>query len=228
MMQTAFVRHEHETNFTLILRNFLRISDGAIGVVLVDYEGETVDYVSDVLDPFELKVMAAHFRLILQQVEKNSFTEKLAGMPSRLNIVTSQQTFMIHALPDGYALLMLLKPDAILHTIERPLNECIRALYVEAGWSAYKHSLQWHTIQVESDRSEKPIAIFLSENRWSVVIIGRVITGLQQGEIGFRVVVENTDCECTLIRSFDEQWYSDFPIEALKITSSNSTFNVPL
>ena len=43
--------------------------------------------------------------------------------------------------------------------------------------------------------------------------MGRVVAGLQQGEVGWRVSVPDADCETTLVLALDERWYADLPLE---------------
>ncbi len=60
-------RDQETTSFTDILRRLLRATSGARAAALVDFEGETVDY-AGVLDPFELRIAAAHWQIVLAQL----------------------------------------------------------------------------------------------------------------------------------------------------------------
>ena len=57
-------RDQAESPFNVILEEFLDVVRFARGAAIVDFEGETVDYAGAV-DPFELRVAAATFGLVL-------------------------------------------------------------------------------------------------------------------------------------------------------------------
>jgi hypothetical protein len=204
----AFVRIEHETGFTAILTRMLAATPGAIGAALVDAEGEAVDYSGPTIDPFELKVAAAHFRIVLQELERGKLTES-GGLPRRLSILTSKRMFVIDCLPDGYALLSVLHRTAAFGHADRALDAALHDLYREAGWNAAPGVLRWQELQVKCDPAGRPTSIRIDVGWRPVKVIGKVAAGLQRGETGFRVGVG--DVEVTLVRGLDDRWYGDLP-----------------
>jgi hypothetical protein len=60
-------RLQERSVFTQILDRLVRLSPGAVGAALADREGECVDYAGFV-DPFEIKVAAAHWQIVLTTV----------------------------------------------------------------------------------------------------------------------------------------------------------------
>lgn len=211
----TFERKEHETGFTAILRRLLSATPGAIGAALVDAEGEAVDYAGDRIDPFELKIAAAHWRIVLQEIEAGALGQR-GGAARRLMVLTTKRLFMLDALPDGYALLSILKRNAALAHADRAVDAALHDLYVEAGWSAPPGLLRWYPIDVRLDGEGRPSAIG-ARGAWSDArVIARVAGGLQRGEVGFRVSVDRVEAEITIVRGRDDRWYGDLPIEALK------------
>ena len=202
----SFVRIEHETGFTAILGRMLAATPGAIGAALVDAEGEAVDYSGPTIDPFELKVAAAHFRIVLQELEQGKLTEA-GGTPRRLSILTSKRMFVIDCLPEGYALLSILHRTAAIGHADRALDAALHDLYREAGWNAPPGVLRWQELQVRVDAKDRPTAILVDVGWRPVKVIGKVVAGLQRGEMGFRVGVG--EAEVTLVRGRDGRWYGD-------------------
>jgi hypothetical protein len=60
-----FERLQSKTGFTAILETLVKALPGGVGVALVDAEGEAVDYAGDRIDPFDVKVTAAQWRILL-------------------------------------------------------------------------------------------------------------------------------------------------------------------
>ena len=67
--KSVFPRDTDPTPFTPILDALLGRLPGAVAAALVDREGETVDY-SGRGDPFDMKVAAAHGRLLLNGIDE--------------------------------------------------------------------------------------------------------------------------------------------------------------
>ena len=62
---------------------------------------------------------------------------------------------------------------------------------------------------MKCDAKDRPTAIRIDVGWRPVKVIGKVATGLQRGELGFRVGVG--DVEVTLVRGLDDRWYGDLP-----------------
>lgn len=203
-----YARAEDETGFTAVLRAHVEATPGTLGAVLVDGEGEAVDYVGDGLDPFDLKVAAAHLRIVLSDIERGRLAQE-DGATQRLVVLTDRRAFALTALPDGYALLSIQEPTDALEPTERALDETLRALHREAGWDAPPSAFRWHRVEVELDDGARPRRVRMG-SRWTAVVpIGRIARGLQAGELGWRVGVTSAACELTLVRGRDERWYGD-------------------
>jgi hypothetical protein len=193
-----------ETPFTPILDETLARVPGAYAAALVDREGETVDY-AGLADPFDVKITAAHLRICLRQLEEYG----ALGRPRWIVIRGAQKSILGRALPDGYALVVLLRRRAGFAASRRAFAACARALAAEAGWRLVDDEPAWHPVAVESDRRGRPRRVA----HRAVEVLGAVV-GLPARERGFRVrTAEGT--ELTLVRESRNCWYSDEPVEAL-------------
>ncbi|GAC1351904.1 MAG: hypothetical protein NVSMB1_09440 [Polyangiales bacterium] len=203
-----FERAERVTTFTAILARLLRATRGALGAALVDAEGEAVDYGGSELDPDDLKIAAAHWRIVLQDIEGGAHTARW-GAPTRLTVRTARRTFVMDALPDGYALLTVLHRRAFGHA-HRALDAALRDLYGEAGWASPPSASNWYEIEVET-RGHRPLRVRGAREQWHPLqVIGKVAVGLRRGELGYRVRVL-PDRELTFIFGLDGHWYGDVP-----------------
>ena len=140
-LRAAFVRDQAATTFTTILDHLIGRIPGAHGVALVDVEGETVDYAGHA-DPFEIKLSAAHWRIVLGVIEDH---EQL-GEPRTLVVRGTRRSFITYALPEGYALVLLLGRRAGFNASSRAFFDCERALAREAGWVVAASGRQWHAV----------------------------------------------------------------------------------
>ena len=123
-------RDQRESAFAVILAAFVSRVPGARGAALVDFEGETVDYAGRV-DPFELRVAAAHWRIVLNEAAAQPSLKRVGALAIR----AARRTYLVSVLPEGYALVAILVRRAGLSGYERALAVCVRALGEEAAWS---------------------------------------------------------------------------------------------
>jgi hypothetical protein len=207
-----YKREEDETGFTAILRKHVEQTPGALGATLVDSEGEAVDYGGDTIDPFDLKIAAAHFRIVLNDIDRGRLAEE-GGPTARMLILTEKRGFVLTVLPEGYALLTILRANAALGHADRSLDATLRGIYREAGWQSPPGAFRWHPIDVEIDARARPHRVRVRHQWTPVQPIGRVIAGLQPGEVGWRVDVPAAECETTLVLGRDDRWYADLPLE---------------
>lgn len=207
-------RQEDETGFTAILRRMLEATPGAIAAALVDVEGETVDYSGASLDPFDVKVAAAEFRIALSQIESSKLSEH-GGSPQRIEVRCVKRTFVVDVLPDGYALLFVLTRSAGVGHADRALDTALHDLYIEAGWQAPPELHRWHEVDIKLARDGKPRLLRVEIGWRPVNVIGTVVAGLHRGEAGFRVALQGSDTEVTLVHGRDDRWWADIPAELL-------------
>ena len=207
--QRATKRDQDPTVFTEILENLLDLSPSAAASALVDGEGETVDYAGD-LPTFYVKVAAAHFRIVFGEIDAALFASH--GRSQQIVIRGRARTFVVRALSDGYALVVLLKRGAFTIS-SRAMAVSERDLSREAGWSVSAlGSSFWHPAVVEAilgDR-RRPGRMRVG-SRWQTVQVLGALVGLRH-ERGYRCRL-HSGAEVTLVREAGGAWYADDLIE---------------
>ena len=91
----AAARDQHESAFATILADLVRRVPGARGAALVDRDGETVDY-SGRLDPFAMRLAAAHWRIVLDELRAQRFFRSVRWLALRAR----RTSYLVHELPD--------------------------------------------------------------------------------------------------------------------------------
>jgi hypothetical protein len=214
----VYERLQSPTGFTAILDRLVHEVPGGVGVALVDVEGEAVDYAGDRVDPFEIKVAGAQWRILLQEIESGKLAAE-GGAPRRIIVGTEKSTFVIEALPEGYALIALLHRNAPLAHVDRAFEQAIGDLHKEAGWPAPPEVKRWWPIDVDTDDEGRPTTLRLKSRTITLDVIGRIMLGLRRGETGYRVSIRQHQLpgeqprrdEVTIVRGMDGRWYSDAP-----------------
>ena len=192
-----------ETPFTSILEKMIRRIPGAFGAVLVDSEGETVDYAGLVV-PYEIRVTAAYLQIATRQLEEVA----VLGAPRFMIVRGAKRSVVARALPEAYVLGLLLRRRAGFNASQRAFSETERALAREAGWPA-PSGRAWYAVDVTVDRRGRPVRV---EPEVAVEVIGTVM-GLSLREQGFRVRT-SAGLELTLVREARSTWYADEELEA--------------
>lgn len=197
-------RDQGESAFAPILAVLVARVRGALAAVLVDAEGEAVDY-AGVLDPFVARLAGAHWRIVLN----DALAGKAAGR-LWLAVGTFQRSYIAWVLPDGYALVVVLTRTAAFARWDRAIQVCIAALASEAGWTGMRQP-DWFAVRVTSHADGRPLAVRLNDRLRAVEILGVVANGLGPKERGWRVRL-TTGAEATLVREVWGNWYADEPL----------------
>jgi hypothetical protein len=213
-----FERVQAETGFTAILHVLVATMPGGLGAALVDGEGETVDYAGDRLDVFDIKVAAAQWRILLQEIEQGKLSAE-GGAPQRVTLLCEHRTYVIDSLPEGYALLVIAHQAAPLAHLNSAIDRALIALHAEVGWAAPPEVERWWPIDVGVDDEGRPSTLRLKTREVPLGVIGRITQGLRGGEHGYRVAIgpnesraedERRD-EVTIVQGVDRRWYADAP-----------------
>jgi hypothetical protein len=194
-------RDQRESAFVTILARAVRNIPGARGAALVDSEGETVDYAGAVA-PFSLRVAAAHWRIVLDEVNRQRSMHSAQWVAIR----ASRRGFLVHQLPQGYALVIQFARAAGLVGWRRAVAACVFALGEEAGWP--KRRPAWLPLDVATDERRRPLTVITPRGPRSLEILGSLAGGLRARERGWRVRFES-GVEATLVREPGGAWYSD-------------------
>jgi hypothetical protein len=194
------------TPFAKVLGELIARLPGAYACALVDLGGETVDY-AGVVDPFDVKVAAAHMRIVLNDLEEYG----ALGKPRSVVLRGARRSFVARRLPEGYALVVMLRRRAGFTASARAYAACERGLSLEAGWSHVEEGPAWFPLEVDVDRRGRPTR--LGSRRVPVEVFGAVM-GLPRSERGFRVRTA-TGSELTVVREPGNTWYADEDLDAL-------------
>jgi len=208
-------RDTDKSPFAAILDDLLARVPGAISAALVDEEGECVDY-TGTTDPFDLKVAAAHFSIVLCDTASRLGP---LGAPRTILVRSERKTFLVHALPERYAMIVILRARAGFASSARAIGLCERALAAEAGWPAPAGPV-WHPIRVECEArrparmaadSSGPRAVHERSSgaprMHAVEVLGSLVLA-DARERGFRVRLD-TGVEVTVVREAGGRWYAD-------------------
>ena len=202
------------TPFTRILEQLVRANPGALGAAFVDAEGETVDY-AGATDSFAIKVAAAHMRILLHEAAR---MPTMGGSSVRELLIRGRsRTFFIRAMPEGYALVVLLTRGACSISA-RATQIAERLLAREAGLPprSYRRETLWYPTEVETkaDDHRRPTSVRLGTAWEPLDTVLGAVAGLPPRESGFRVRL-SSGAELTLVREPGARWYTDEPAAAL-------------
>ena len=148
--------------FASILAGVIARIPGAYAAVLVDREGETVDYTGDG-NPYDLKLAAAHWQIVLRECAEFTAPARF-GATRSIAVRGAARSFIIHSLPEGYALIVLLGRRAGFSPIHRAFSICERALADEARWDLPKPPpnalvTSWFPVDVLLGRTKRPVRV---------------------------------------------------------------------
>ena len=195
-------REQLETAFAGILSLLVARVPGTRAAALVDADGETVDYVGGA-GPYAVRVAAAHWRIVLEGARRQaSLCETVS-----IGVRSERASYFVHALPGGYAIVLLLGPHAQFGGHRRAISACARLLADEAGWTAGPQ-FQWSAVDVVSDGVGKPRGLQFAGHTEPIEILGRYETGLGWRERGWRIRL-GSGMEAMLVRERSGFWYTD-------------------
>jgi hypothetical protein len=204
------VRDQSDSAFSAILGQ-LCDDCGALAAALVDGEGETVDY-AGLLSPYEIKVAAAEWRIVLAVVRDS----RLPGFHTvgTLTVRAKGRTFVMEAMPDGYAIALCL-PQRAFNISRRAVGQAIRELAHEAGITLpeARSQVNWARVKVRTPLGSRlyrrPDAIWLQEAWSPITILGRYqARDLSHSELGYLARL-SSGAEVFLVREPLGVWFVD-------------------
>lgn len=199
--QSATPRDQVVTPFSGILAD-LCSATGAHCAALVDQEGETVDY-GGIGDPFDIRILAAEMRLVLQLTEQTS----VMGAGRELMVRARKKSFWMESLPNGYALVLELGRRAT-GLSNRALSEARRRLCDEAGFEDDGSGIEsWVRVSIseEPGASRRPKALHAEQAEHAITVLGRIPSDSKR-EQAFRVRLDTGE-ERNLVRESLGHWY---------------------
>ena len=111
------------------LKQLLDNVPGALGAIIVDWEGEAVDQVSTV-DEYDVKVLGAHSGIILTQL-RDVLLRTESGSLNEVVICTDQNKILIVPLTEDYLLILQLELDSITALATYKMDHCAISLRSE-------------------------------------------------------------------------------------------------
>lgn len=203
----AAPRDQTASEFASVLLRLCEAT-GARGAALVDQEGETVDY-GGAVDPFEIRVAAAEWRIVLQVVTSSP----VPSWPevAQVHVRSARKAWVLVPLAEGYAVVVEL-PRRAFSISARALGEALRDLAAEAGLSYRPRDREvWERVEVRALPSDarRPAAVCIDGVWLELEVLGRCRAGpADRREIGYRARLEN-GAEVTLVRERLGRWYAD-------------------
>jgi hypothetical protein len=204
------IREQDWSTFARILQNLIEATPGALGAVLVDGLGESVDYAGN-LETFDVKVAGAHMQLEFRRVVEE--LKGALGVVRQVTVRARSRSYVARELPDGYLLVVVLGRCAGFGISPRAIAQAEFDLRAEGGWQPPRGQERWVHARVQActrDR-RRPERVYLGEQWHNVQVIGSVV-GLQKGERGYRVRTDD-GAEMTLVRERLGRWYADIVLE---------------
>jgi len=205
---SSLPRDTEATAFTTLLTELIGRVPGARAAALVDRDGESVDY-AGALSPFDVKIAAAHWRIVLGELDRT----RLLTQPRHIVVRGRQKSFIVRALADAYAVVVVMSKRAGFVPAPRAFLVFERALRAEAGIGTAPEGPVWTPVVVDQDARARPrtVASAAYAAAQPLEVLGAVM-GLGPGERGFRVRL-STGFETTLVREPGGAWYADEPID---------------
>jgi hypothetical protein len=199
---------QHRTGFTDSLEALVETSAGCIAAVLVDGEGETVDY-AGTLRPYDIKLAAAHFQIVLRELCSVART----GAVRAVLIRAQRHSYLCRCLFGGYVLVLVCTPEGAFEISARALRQVEVELSREASWPLGDGAeLVWWRVYVSLGPSGAPFDLWpRGGQRVRVAVLGPAV-GLAEFERGYRVRTA-AGRELTLVREPNGTWYVDGPVE---------------
>lgn len=112
--------------FKSLLNRLLEDIPGALGAVIIDWEGEAVDHVTRI-NEYEIKVLGAHSGIILNLL-KDALLQIDSGELNEVMIRTGNNKTLIAPLTEDYLLVLQLGSIAIAARASYKARRCIDEL----------------------------------------------------------------------------------------------------
>lgn len=201
-------RDQEASTFTAILERLLAVVPGSRGAVLVDSDGETVDY-AGILDPFDLKIAAAHWQIVIAELQMLEHF----GDTRQITVRARSRGYIVRRLPEGYGLVLVLHARAAFAASERAIDEIEVELCKEASWDRPAGSAKWFRVDVETLAPDhiRPHRMWAAGTWQTIEVLGTMV-GLRPRERGFRVRLAG-GAEMSLVRECRRRWFADEHVE---------------
>ncbi|HET7711553.1 MAG TPA: hypothetical protein VFL80_06450 [Thermoanaerobaculia bacterium] len=117
--------------FRAILNELLATTMGAVAVVFLDWEGETVELVCDRdVSDHDLRIIGAYQGIHLTRLRELCGRVE-GGEPARFKLQYQRRTVYVQALKDGYYLVLMVQTPQLEALSWRSLDRCCARLLEE-------------------------------------------------------------------------------------------------
>lgn len=103
---------------------------GATSAIFVDWEGEAVDQYSIKEEVYQLKVVGAYKGVMLNFINK-AHTSTGIGIAETVIVRMENYSVLISSVKDGYFVLLILSPDALISRARYRIRRAVSALLNE-------------------------------------------------------------------------------------------------
>jgi hypothetical protein len=200
-------RDTDATAFTALLVELIDRIPGARAAALVDRDGESVDYAGE-LSPFDVKVAAAHWRIVLGELDQ----VEMLSRPRQVVVRGREKSFVLRSLAESYAIVVVLSARAGFASSTRAFEVFERALLVEAGIGVRRPGPTWIPVLIQCDARARPQSLASATGAVAPLEVLGAVMGLGRSERGFRVRL-TSGVETTVVREPGGTWYADEPID---------------
>jgi hypothetical protein len=172
--------------------------------VLVDKDGETVDY-AGMMEPFDLKIAAAHWQIVISELSETAHFSDVR----QISVRARNRGYILRRLPEGYGIVLVVHARAAFAISERAMEEIEVNLCAEAGWDRPAGSAKWFRVDVETLGPDhvRPHRM-LAAGTWQTIEVLGTMVGLRPREKGFRVRLAG-GAEMSLVRECRRRWFAD-------------------
>jgi predicted regulator of Ras-like GTPase activity (Roadblock/LC7/MglB family) len=116
--------------FKSILQDLVQSTAGATGAILIDWEGEAVEFYSPVTNEFDIKILGAHQNIIFNRIRE--IRQRVPSQAiSNTVITTDQQHLILGAIGDDYTLVTTLERGAFVGRALVSVQRAMRLLEKE-------------------------------------------------------------------------------------------------
>lgn len=115
--------------FKSLLNRLLEDIPGALGAIIIDWEGESVDHVAR-MEAYDIKVLGAHQGIILTLL-REAMKRVASGALEEVLIRTGQNKTLIAPLTDDYFLVLTLGPQSLVTRAAFKMRRCVAELRPE-------------------------------------------------------------------------------------------------
>ncbi len=118
--------------FKSILQDLVQSTSGATGAILIDWEGEAVEFYSPAAEEFDIKILGAHQNIIFNRIREIRFRVPTQSVREAV-ITTDRQHLILGAVGDDYTLVATLERTSLvapaLVRVQRAVGLLVKEIY---------------------------------------------------------------------------------------------------